>query len=83
MTRYDVVERWRRAPIGDAVHLGPGHALEQFGGEKDCRARTAVAKSDLAGLLLEQYDQFRNRFGWHAGMDHQRKRRPEQERNRL
>src|SRR6476659_3013205 len=73
MTRHHVVERGRGAAIGDAVHLGSGHALEQFGGEKDCRACATVAKSDLAGLLLEQYDQFRNRFGWHAGMDHQRK----------
>ena len=31
VTRYDVAERGRRAAIGDAVHLRPGHALEQFG----------------------------------------------------
>src|SRR5215472_17144472 len=63
VTRHHVVERGRRAAIGDAVHLRGGHALKQLGGKKDCRARAAVAKSDLAGLLLEQCDQFRNRFG--------------------
>src|SRR5947199_2047320 len=50
VTRHHVVERGRRAAIADAVHLGGGHALEQFGGEKDCRAGAAVAKRDLAGL---------------------------------
>jgi hypothetical protein len=83
VTRHHVVERGRRAAIADAVHLGGGHALEQFGGEKDCRARAAVAKRDLAGLLLEQCDQLQNRFGRPAGVDHQRERRPEQERNSL
>src|SRR6266403_1151716 len=72
VTGHHVVERGRRAAIGDAVHLGGGHALEQFGGEKDCRARAAVAKGDLAGLLRAQCDQFRNRFDRHAGVDQQR-----------
>ena len=62
MARHHVVEAGRRAAIGDAVHLGAGHRLEQFGGEMDRRARSAVGKIDLARLLLEQRDQFGNGF---------------------
>ena len=66
MAGHHVVERRRRAAIGDAVHLDAGHGLEQLGGEMDGGARAAVAEVDFAGLLLGERDQFGHRLRRHA-----------------
>ena len=41
----EIVHRRRAAAIGDVVHLGAGHGLEQFGGEMNGRAAARTMHS--------------------------------------
>ncbi len=80
---HHVVQALRRAAIGNAVHLGAGHGLEQLGRQVQRRARPAVRERKLPGLGLQERNQLRNRFCRHVRIDHQRQGRVEQERHHL
>jgi hypothetical protein len=71
MTGNYILQRGRRALVGDMHDVNMRLRLEQFAGEKCGRAVTRGRKVELAGLCFRERDQFSHRVDAQHRIDHQ------------